>query len=158
MGKLPTRGSREVRPAGSPSPEEKWAANRAKVAFAEAFPGRLTRWSDAVGKTVDAVLDAGGTHVVVFSDGTFLITPEPALGPVVVLAALAAARPRLEPRHAEAFTTLDRLAARDRELTRRSKLDKILGAIRHNAADMPELKAAVQRLLDEWTDPPNAHG
>lgn len=115
------------------------------------------RWSDAVGKTVDAVLESGGTHVLVFSDGTFLITPEAALVPAAVLAALAVARPRLEPRHAEAFATLDRLAARDRELTRRGKLDRILGAIRHNAADMPELKAAVQRVLDEWTDPPNSH-
>jgi hypothetical protein len=128
------------------------------VVFAEAFPGRLMRWSDAVGKTVDAVLESGGTHVVMFSDGTFLITPEPVVAPAAVLAALAAARPRLEARYAEAFGTLDRLAARDRELTRRARLDKILGAIRHNAADMPELKAAVQRVLDEWSAPPNPHG
>ena len=128
------------------------------MAFAGAFPGRLVRWSDAVGKTVDAVLDSAGTAVVMFSDGTFLITPEPVASPAAVLAALAAARPRLEPRNPEAFATLDRLAARDRELTRRARLDKILGAIRHNAADMPELKAAVQRVLDEWSAPPDPHG
>jgi hypothetical protein len=128
------------------------------VAFAAAFPGRLTRWSDAVGKTVDAALDSAGTAVVMFSDGTFLITPGPVVAPAAVLAALAAARPRLEPRDPEAFATLDRLAARDRELTRRAKLDRILGAIRHNAAEMPELKAAVQQLLDEWSAPPNSHG
>jgi hypothetical protein len=128
------------------------------VAFAGSFPGRLTRWSDAVGKTVDAVLDSAGTAVVMFSDGTFLITPESVASPAAVLAALEAVRPRLEPRNPEAFATLDRLAARDRDTTRRAKLERILGAIRHNAADMPELKAAVQRVLDEWSDPLDPHG
>ena len=106
MSEVPAHGPRDGRPSSAPSPEEKWEATRAKVAFAGAFPGRLTRWSDAVGKTVDTVLDSAGTAVVIFSDGTFLITPEPEASPAAVLAALATARPRLEPRDPEAFATL----------------------------------------------------
>jgi hypothetical protein len=44
------------------------------------------------------------------------------------------------------------LAARDRDLSRRARLENILGAIRHNAADIPELKDAVRRLAASWTD------
>ncbi len=142
-----------------PSPEEKWEANRSKVTFALGFPGRLADWQDAVSKTIDAVLPvslASGS-VVLFSDGTFLITPRADAEPALVLAALAAARPRLEPRYPDAYATLDRLIARDREVTRLARLGKILGAIRQNAGDIPELKDAVQRLLNDWSAAPHAH-
>lgn len=139
-------------------PEEKWAANREKVAFAQAFPGRLGSWAEARGKTIDVVLASGPDSVVLFTDGAFLITPTPDPDPAAILSALTVARPRLEPRYRDAFATLDRLSERDRDLTRRSKLDKILGALRHNVVEIPELKAAVQQLLDEWNRTPTAHG
>jgi hypothetical protein len=145
-------------PAEAPlSPEAKWEANRAKVAFARAFPGRLLDWTDAQGKTVDAVIPAPETTVVLFTDGSFAMAPVRELDPAAVVAALAAARPRLEPVHADAYATLDRLDARDREVARRARLEKVLGAIRHNAVEIPELKDAVRRLVASWTDHPNSH-
>jgi hypothetical protein len=140
------------------SPEAKWEANRAKVAFAMAFPGLLADWKDAQGKTIDSVVPAGETTVVLFTDGTFGLIPVRERDPASVVAALAAARARLEPRHAEAYGTLDRLEARDRELARRARLEKVLGAIRHNAAEIPELRDAVRRLVASWEDHSNPHG
>ena len=141
-----------------PTPNEKWEANREKVAFARAFPGRLVSWADAVGRTVEAVVSSGNNAVVLFADGAFLIVPQSDPEPAAILAALAAARPRLAARHAEAFGALDRLTDRDRELTRRARLDNILGAIRHNAAEIPELKEAVRRLLDDLSGAADTHG
>jgi hypothetical protein len=138
--------------SAAPSPEEKWAANRAKVEFAMTFPGLIREWKDARGKTVDAVIDCADVRAVIFTDGAFALVPSRELDPATVVAALAAARPLLERVHAEAYATLDRLAARDRELGRRARLGNILGAIRHNAEDIPELKDAVRRLAASWTD------
>lgn len=145
------------RPA-MPTPNDKWEANREKVAFAKAFPGRLVSWADAVGRTVEAVVPSGNEAVVLFADGAFLIAPDHDPEPAAILAALAAARPHLEARQGEAFGALDRLTDRDRELTRRARLDNILGAIRHNAAEIPELKEAVRRLLDNWSGAADTHG
>lgn len=143
--------------SGEPvSPEAKWEANRAKVAFAMAFPGLLTDWKDARGKTIDAVVPASDTTVVIFTDGTFGLIPVREQDPGSVVAALAAARPRLESVRAEAYATLDRLDAEDRALARRARMEKVLGAIRHNAAEIPELKDAVRRLVASWTDPPHS--
>jgi hypothetical protein len=142
--------------SSAPSPEEKWAANRAKVEFAMTFPGLIREWNDARGKTVDAVVDCGDARAVIFTDGSFALIPSRELDPATVVAVLAAARPRLEPVHPDAYAALDRLAARDRELARRARLENILGAIRHNATDIPELKDAVRRLaasLPDHTDP-----
>lgn len=140
-----------------PSPEEKWAANRAKVEFAMTFPGRVIDWKDARGKTVDAVIESADLRVVIFTDGSFAFVSERELAPASVVAALAAARPRLERVHADAYATLDHLAARDRELSRRARLENILGAIRHNAADIPELKDAVRRLVASLPDHTDAN-
>lgn len=138
------------------SPEAKWEANRAKVAFAMAFPGLLRDWKEAQGKAVDAVVPGVDTTVVVFTDGTFGLIPVREQDPASVVAALSAARPRLEGARADAYATLDRLDATDRELARRARMEKVLGAIRHNAAEIPELKDAVRRLVASWTDPPRS--
>jgi hypothetical protein len=144
--------------SSAPSPEEKWAANRAKVEFAMTFPGLVREWADARGKTVDTIVESGDGRVVIFTDGAFAIVPSRELDPAAVVAALAAARPRLERVHSAGYAELDRLAARDRELGRRARLENILGAIRHNAADIPELKDAVRRLAASWSDQTEADG
>ena len=137
------------------SPEAKWEANRAKVAFALAFPGRLPDWKASHGKTVDTVIETPDATAVLFTDGTFLLAAPQPPDPAAVLAALAAARPRLEAVHPGAYATLDRLEAQDRDLARRARVEKILGAIRHNAKDIPELKDAVRRLVASWNDTPH---
>ncbi len=134
------------------SPEAKWEANRAKVAFAMTFPGRLLDWKDAQGKTVEGVVPSPEATVVLFTDGTFALAAVRELDPAAVVSALAAARPRLERAHADAYETLDRLDRRDRDMARRARLEKILGAIRHNAVEIPELKDAVRRLVASWAD------
>jgi hypothetical protein len=144
--------------SSAPSPEEKWAANRAKVEWAMNFPGLLREWRDARGKTVDTVVEGGAVDVVIFTDGTFAFVPSQDLDPASVVAALAAVRPLLERVHAAGYAELDRLAARDRDLGRRARLENILGAIRNNATDIPELKDAVRRLAASWTDHTESDG
>lgn len=120
------------------------------MAFAGEFPGRILNWQDARGKTVDAVIPSTGVTTVVFADGSFLIASLDAPSPAEVLTALSDSRARLEPFHRDAYATLDRLTTLDRDLTRRARLEKILGAIRHNAQEIPELKDAVRDLIASW--------
>jgi hypothetical protein len=140
-------------------PGEKWQANAEKVAYAKHFPGLLSDWADARGKTIVSVIplssaeggSGGGRpgQVVLFDDRTFLVTglldPEPA----DLLNGLFAAGAQLEPWYPEAYARLCALRDTDEQLTRQARLEKILGAIRHNAKNLPELKEAVARLLKE---------
>jgi hypothetical protein len=72
---------------------------------------------------------------------------EPA--PADILRVLAVLRPLLEEHYREAYAQLDELAATDAELARQARMSNILGAIRNNIAQMPELYEQIPRLLDE---------
>ena len=75
-----------------------------------------------------------------------MLSPEPwALGQ-----ALVDARARLEPAHQAAYEEYDRLAKKDKEALRTARLEKILGAIHNNLAQIPELKERLKELVKEW--------
>ena len=59
--------------------EKKWRANADKVAFAKAFPGRLTEWGSAVGKKIERIIavEEQPAGMVIFSDGDFIFIPSP---------------------------------------------------------------------------------
>ncbi|MBI3805712.1 MAG: hypothetical protein HY282_18325 [Nitrospirae bacterium] len=138
--------------------EKKWRANAEKVAFAKGFPGRLTDWAAAEGKTVERVLSIGAARALLFSDGTFLIVAASEPEPAVLIAALLAARPLLERHHPKGYETLDRHISTDRELQRRARLENIMGAIRNNLPQIPELKEALRRFVRELEDREDKEG
>lgn len=132
--------------------KKKWQANIDKVAFAKAFPGRQTEWQAAVGKTVEAAMPiptAEKSTALIFTDGDFIIVPKLKDTPKEILFALGEAKPVLERFHSEAYQTLEELTARDRELTRRARMERIVDAVRNNLETMPDLKAALKKVLDE---------
>lgn len=138
------------------SVEEKWNANMEKVAFAKQFPGRLHAWADTRGRTIETTLSwdtqsgmAGLAAALIFTDRTFLVAPGPEVEPAVLLTGLEAARPRLATVYPEAYAQLDQLAARDKHLQRQARMDNILGAVRTNMPEMPELKDRLLQLLKE---------
>ncbi|MFY9268203.1 MAG: hypothetical protein WAO55_00470 [Candidatus Manganitrophaceae bacterium] len=129
--------------------ERKWRANAEKVAFAKSFPGRLPDWKSAEGKAIERVIEAGpSVQLVLFSDGTFVVTPLPELEPAPLIAALLAARPFLERYHREGYETLDRHILTDREMQRMARLENIVGAIKNNLPQIPELRDELRRFLE----------
>ena len=134
--------------------EEKWQANQAKVAFVKQFPGLLTDWDRCQGKTIKRVMPLTKSQgaVLLMGDGTFTVVPKLSPDPVELQEGLATAKNELKDRYAQAYAELERLTARDRELTRRSRLEKILGAIQNNISDIPELKQELKKLLDRLSD------
>jgi hypothetical protein len=133
--------------------EDKWKANQEKVAFMKQFPGLLGSWEALEGKTVEAVFalkSKQGAAGIVFSDGTFTIAPPMVTGPYELGEALSVARARLEPRHQTAFVEYDRLVKKDTDALKAARLEKIVGAIRNNLEQIPELKDRLKALVKEW--------
>ena len=135
------------------SVEEKWKANREKVAFLKQFPGLITSWDHTLGRIVESVkiLQAKPDRaVVVFSDGAFVLVSSPAIEPRELTEGLLEAREILEVKHPEAFIEYDRLHHVDQEAGRVARLENILGAIQNNLEQIPELKDRIQALVQEW--------
>ncbi len=130
--------------------EEKWDATREKVEHLLRFPGLIKDWKDAAGKRIARVVPIDeGKVLLLFDDKTFAITLPVQANTLDVQEALESARPALEATHREALRALDRLIVKEKDLQKRARLEKILGAIRNNAAEIPELKEAVRKLLEE---------
>ena len=133
--------------------EEKWKANLEKVAFMKQFPGLLGNWDTLVGKTIKAVIPLKGKQgaaVLVCTDGTFTIAPLMSPEPYELSEALAVARTLLEPAHQTAYVEYDQLVKRDKDALKSARVDKILGAIRNNLEQHPELKDRLRELVKEW--------
>jgi len=133
------------------STEEKWKMNAKKVAFAKAFPGRLQHWHETIGKKIKQVieLEKEKMEVILFSDATFIVIPNPNAKPALLLQALRAAMPVLRQHYEAAYKTLDDFIASDQELQRKARLDNIMGAIHNNYPKIPELKVELRRFLEE---------
>jgi hypothetical protein len=116
----------------------------------EAFPGRLASWEAAVGKRVAAVAPVVGREerqAVAFEDGSFLLTGQAEATPEAIMAALDGLRPVLEAHHSDAYGALDQLRAEEGEAMRLARMEKVLGAVQTNLPQIPELRAALLRLL-----------
>jgi hypothetical protein len=129
--------------------EQKWAANNEKTAFIKHFPGLLLNWPECLGKKVKKVvpLKDGVGVALMMEDGAFTVAPK--IDPPIhqIYEAIQSFRPELESRLPEAYRTLDEKAAIDEEMTRKARLENILGAIRNNMAEMPELKEEIAKLM-----------
>lgn len=133
--------------------EDKWKANLEKVAFMKRFPGLLGSWEALKGKTIEAVIPLKGKQgaaAIICSDGTFLVAPPMAVEPYELRETLAVSRSLLEPKHADAYQEYDRLVKQDQEALRQARLEKILGAIENNLAQIPELKERLKALVKDW--------
>ncbi len=133
--------------------EHKWQANREKVAFAQSFPGMLTDLSGTAGREIAEVLPLAsvpGAVVLLFTDHTFLfLQGSHVASPPDLMKTLAELRPRLESYYGEAYIRLDELGRADRELGRRARMHNILGAIRTNIDEIPELFEHIPDLLKQ---------
>ncbi|HEY5648203.1 MAG TPA: hypothetical protein VLB09_05110 [Nitrospiria bacterium] len=129
---------------------EKWKANEAKTDFILKFPGLMRSWLDCGGKTIDHVvpLPKGPGAVLIMSDHTFLVASPVDPDIRTIQEALMVIRPHLEDRYGGAYKELERLTEADRDLAKKSRLENILGAVRTNAPEIPELKKELQKLLD----------
>ena len=133
--------------------EEKWKANQEKVAFMKRFPGLTLSWEQAQGKTIETVTPLSskpGAAVLVFSDGSFTVSPPLEPEPWELGNGLNVARRVLEPKHPEAYKEYDQLVRKDTEAMRTARLEKILGAIQNNLEQIPELKDRLRQLVDKW--------
>ncbi len=128
--------------------QKKLQTAAAKVVFAKEFPGRLKAWESAIGKTVEKTFSLELNQMVIFSDGSFITVPADPQ-PADLIRLLLAARPDLNQFWGEAFTELDQWISKDRELQRMARLENILGAIRNNMPQIPELKEALHQLLEK---------
>jgi len=133
--------------------EEKWKANMEKVAFIKQFPGLAGSWEQIEGKTIEAVTplpSKPGFATLVFTDGSFIVAPPLDTQPKELGEGLNTARASLEPRHPEPYKEYDRLVKQDKNTTRAARLEKIIGAIRNNLEQIPELQDRIRQLVKEW--------
>ncbi len=130
--------------------EEKWQAAKDKAVYAKQFPGMITTWEALAGKTVAQALPLKKRPFILllFSDRSFAFAPPLDLDPSDLIPCLEEARPYLEKIYPEAYRTLAELDFKNRELQRRARLEKILGAIRNNLAEIPELKDELKKFLE----------
>ncbi|MFN3560664.1 MAG: hypothetical protein ACK4XY_11590 [Chloroherpetonaceae bacterium] len=135
--------------------ERKWRASEEKVRFAKAFPGLLKEKDStkALFKTVP--LQYG--ELIIYADYTFTFEPLDENDVPKFISNLREARAHLYEHHREAFDKLDELTASDKELTRLSRLEKLLGAVVNNTIEFPELYDAIPKCLASPSEPAEAH-
>ncbi len=133
--------------------DEKWKANMEKVAYVKAFPALLHHWEQLAGKTIEAVMplkSKAGAAAVVFTERSLIVAPPLTAEPYQLGEALQLSRRYLEPTHREAYVGYDHLVKKDNEAQRSARLENILGAIRNNMEQIPELKDRLKELVEEW--------
>jgi len=133
--------------------EEKWEANRQKVAFVKSFPGWLSSWEQGIGTSIEQVLpipEHTPHTVLLLSHNHFAVAPPLHEEPQLLTAGLLTARPYLEMAYGQAFEEYDRLTRMDQEAGRAARLDNILKAIDNNLDRIPELKTRIQDLVKQW--------
>jgi hypothetical protein len=130
--------------------EEKWQAAKDKALYAKQFPGMVATWEALTGKTIAQALPLNKKPFILllFSDRCFAFAPSLDLDPSDLIPCLEEARPHLQKIYPEAYKMLDELAFKNRELQRRARLEKILGAISNNLSDIPELKDELKKFLE----------
>jgi len=139
-------------------PNEKWQANMEKVAFARQFPGLLRDWTEAKGKRIASLipLTGGPGQVILFDDRTFLVAGLAQADPADLINGVFAAETQLRAWYPEAFARLVELRERDERLAQQARVEKIAGAIRHNAG-LPGLQEAVARALKDVSSSDGTH-
>jgi hypothetical protein len=131
--------------------DDKWRLNKKKNDFTKSCPGFLTALSEAEGKTVLKILPLTkkGESIMLFEGGFFLIVGFGPVMPPELLEGLELLREFIQPVYPDFYREFDRLSAEDKELSHLAKLENILGAIRNNAKNLPELKEALKEAISD---------
>ncbi len=135
--------------------EQKWRASEEKVRFAKAFPGLLKEKDHT--KTVLKTAQLQHGDLIIYSDYSFTFEPLDENDVPKFVSNLREAKAYLYEHHRVAFDTLDELTARDKELTRLSRLEKLLGAVVNNTIEFPELYEAIPKCLAMPSAPAESH-
>lgn len=125
--------------------EQKWRASEEKVRFAKAFPGLLKEKNSNKDVLKTTQLQYG--ELIIYSDYTFTFEPLDENDVPKFISNLREAKGHLYERHRQAYDMLDELSVRDKELTRLSRLEKLLGAVVNNTIEFPELYEAIPKCL-----------
>lgn len=125
--------------------EQKWRASEEKVRFAKAFPGLLKEKNTTKDVLKTAQLQYG--ELIIYSDYSFTFEPLSEDDVPKFMSNLPEAKAHLYERYRQAYDMLDELTARDKELTRLSRLEKLLGAVVNNTIEFPELYEAIPKCL-----------
>jgi hypothetical protein len=128
--------------------EEAMEKRKARLAFVRDFPGRLESWAEAAGKRVAQVhTGPNATSLILFHDGTFLVTGAWAGPPDDLQTLLLDARSVIEPFQPAAYAQLDMFRGEEAEAMRLGRMEKVVGAVQNNLTQIPELRAALLALL-----------
>lgn len=125
--------------------EQKWRASEEKVQFAKSFPGLLKE--KHIAKQVLKTVSLQYGKLIIYNDYTFTFEPFDENDVPKLMANLRQARMHLYEHYSQAFDRLDELTARDKELTRLSRLEKLLSAVVNNTIQYPELYEAIPKCL-----------
>ncbi|MGQ9806431.1 MAG: hypothetical protein ACUVRP_10210 [Chlorobiales bacterium] len=135
--------------------EQKWRASEEKVRFAKSFPG-LLKEKDATKQVLKTETLQHG-ELIIYSDYSFIFEPLSEDDVPKFMSNLREARAHLYAYYRDAFNTLDELTARDKELTRLSRLEKLLGAVVNNTIECPELYDAIPKCLANPSQSAESH-
>ncbi|MCS6990006.1 MAG: hypothetical protein NZM06_10870 [Chloroherpetonaceae bacterium] len=135
--------------------EQKWKASEEKVRFAKAFPPLLKRKDESLTVLDTIPLQFGA--LIVYADHRFTFEPLDENDVPKFLSNLRESRRYLYEHHREHYDKLDELTARDKELTRLARFEKLLSAIVNNALEFPELREAIPKCLANPSAPVESH-
>lgn len=126
--------------------EEKWRINRQKNEFARTIPGKVSPSTFKV-RYRTFLPSSKSIELCVYENNTFSLSDEKAFEDAqLVIETVELVRPYLEQSYPEFYQEYDKWAALDKEATRKARLEKILGAIANNMAEIPELKDEIIKL------------
>lgn len=127
--------------------EEKWKINRQKNEFARSIPCKIS--PDNTLKVIHKthLNCAKDIELCIYETHTFsLSNPDAFEDAQIVIETVELVRPYLEQQYPEFYQEYDKWVELDKEATRKARLEKILGAIANNMAEIPELKEEIIKL------------
>lgn len=127
--------------------EEKWKINREKNEFARTIPCKVSpdMHLKVLFKTV--LPSKKSIELCIYENHTFSLSDPNAFDDAqLVLETVEIVRPYIEKYYPEFYQEYDKWVLLDKEATKKARLEKILGAIANNMAEIPELKDEIIKL------------
>jgi len=127
--------------------EEKWKINRQKNDFARTIPCKIEPDNNL--KTIYKTFlpSAKNVELCIYENNTFSLSQSNTFDDAqLVIESIEIVRPYLEKHYPDFYQEYDKWVLLDKEATRKARLEKILGAIANNMAEIPELKDEIIKL------------
>lgn len=127
--------------------EEKWKINRQKNEFARTIPCKIPPDNTLKVLYKTFLPSAKNIELCVYDNHSFSLSDDSAFEDAqLVIETVTLVRPYLEKFYPEFYQEYDNWVQLDKEATRKARLEKILGAIANNMAEIPELKEEIIKL------------